>query len=172
MGTRFTFTAMSEADARAIVGWRYDEPYAVYNMPAEGAEAELLDPRSPHFAVRDDSGELTGFVAFGTAAEVEGYAVPALYRDDATRRRGMLSVGLGLRPDLTGQGKGVGLAFVSAALDFARQHFHPSAFRLYVMPFNERAIRVYERAGFQRTRTLHVHNLHGELDFVEMERDA
>lgn len=170
---RFTFTPMTEADAREILGWRYDEPYAVYNLAnEEGVKAELLDPRSPHFAGRDELGELVGFISFGTSAEVENYSVAALYRDDDVKRQGVLSVGLGLRPNLTGQGKGVGLAFVNAGLDFARRQFHPKAFRLYVMSFNERAIRVYEHAGFHRTRTLHVHNIHGELDFVEMWRDA
>lgn len=169
----FTFTPMTEADVREQLRWRYDEPYAVYNMSGEeGEQAELLDPRSPHFAVRDETGELVGFFAFGTAAEVQDYPAPALYRDEETRRRGALSIGLGLRPDLTGQGKGLGLAFVQAGLDFARERFHPRVFRLYVLAFNERAMAVYERAGFQRMRTMHVHNIYGELDFVEMERAA
>ncbi len=170
---RFTFSPLTDADAREILTWRYDEPYAVYNMSSEeGAEAELLDPRSPYFGAHDESGALVGFFAFGTSAEVENYAAPALYRDDETRRRGVLSIGLGLRPDLTGQRNGVGLAFVNAGLDVARQRFQPSTFRLFVMPFNERAIRTYERAGFRRTRTLHVRNIHGERDFVEMVCDA
>lgn len=170
---RFTFTPMTKADAREILSWRYDEPYAVYNMAnEEGDNSELLDPRSPHFAGHDESGELAGFISFGTSAEVTDYPVPALYRDDDVKRQGVLSVGLGLRPDLTGQGRGIGLAFVNSGLDFAREQFHPRVFRLYVLTFNERAIRVYERAGFQRIQTLHVHNIHGELDFVEMRRDA
>ena len=170
---RFTFTPMTKADARVIVSWRYDEPYAVYNMAnEEGGDAELLDPRSPHFAAHDDSGELAGFISFGTSAEVTNYPAPALYRDDEVKRQGVLSVGLGLRPDLTGQGRGIGLAFVNAGLDFACEQYHPRVFRLYVKPFNERAIRVYERAGFHRVRTLHVHNIYGEADFVEMRRDA
>lgn len=170
---QLTFAPLTEADAHEILSWRYEEPYAVYNIAAEpGTDSELLDPRSPHFAAHDEQGRLAGFFSFGTSAEVEEYAAPALYRDDDVLRQGVLSVGLGLRPDLTGQGKGVGLAFVNAVLDFARRRFQPNAFRLYVMSFNERAIRVYERAGFQRTRTLHVHNIHGERDFIEMWRDA
>lgn len=170
---QLTVAPLTEADAREILSWRYEEPYAVYNMDAEsGADSEMLDPRSPHFAAYDEQGHLAGFFSFGTSAEVEEYAAPALYRDDQVKRQGVLSIGLGLRPDLTGQGKGIGLAFVNSVLDFARQRFQPKAFRLYVMSFNERAIRVYERAGFRRTRVLHVHNIHGELDFVEMWRDA
>ncbi len=164
----FTFTPMSEADARAILAWRYDGPYAVYNMDADDlgeALAELLDTRSPYYAARDTSGALVGFFAFGTAAEVGGSGEPALWGPDRS-----ISVGLGLRPDLTG--RGLGLAFVEAGLAFARDRFAPAAFRLFVMTFNRRAIRVYERAGFQSMRTVVIHSYHGDHAFVEMRRPA
>lgn len=167
---RFSFHPMTEIDARSILAWRYDGPYAIYNMTGdEGIVlAELLDPRSPYFAARDERDELAGFFAFGTSAEVGAEpSPPGLLSPDRA-----LSVGLGLRPDLTGQGKGVGLAFVNAGLDFARERFHPAAFRLFVLAFNQRAARVYERAGFMRVGIRHVHNIHGEHDFIEMRRDA
>ncbi|MGZ6391289.1 MAG: hypothetical protein ACXWQZ_18780, partial [Ktedonobacterales bacterium] len=71
----YTLAALSRDDARAICGWRYEGPYAIYNMDVEGIgadvlEDEMLDLRSPWFAVRDGSGELIGFFAFGTAAEL------------------------------------------------------------------------------------------------------
>jgi RimJ/RimL family protein N-acetyltransferase len=161
----FSFTPMTEADARAITAWRYPLPYDIYNMGDD--VAELLDWRSPHYAVRDAAGELAGFFGFGTAAEVEDVGEPELFGADRT-----LSVGLGLRPDLTGQGRGFGLAFVLAGLDFARRTFAPEAFRLFVLAFNERAMRVYEQANFERVGVRRVHNIHGELDFVEMRRPA
>ena len=163
---RFAFHPITDADARAINSWRYEGEYAVYSgNNNEDALRQYLDPRSPYFAVYDEErGELIGFFAFGTAAEVSGDEAPMLYRGaDRT-----LSVGLGLRPDVTGQGKGLGLAFVQAGLDFARRQFHPTAFRLFVFPFNQRAITVYERAGFQRAGVVY-----GQTgDFVEMRRDA
>lgn len=167
---RFTTAVpMTADDARAIQTWRYEGEYATYNFAdtAEGM-AELLDTRSPYFAVRDERGELVGFFAYGTAGEVGGEIgeiEPALYADPADRT---LSVGLGLRPDLTG--KGLGLPFVDAALACARAHFAPSGFRLFVLDWNTRAIRVYERAGFARVRTLTVTDRHGTLTFMEMRR--
>lgn len=164
---QFTFTPMNEADARAIQTWRYDEPYTIYSYtPSEDGLAEMLDKRSPYYAVRDEQGELVGFFCFGTSAQVWHNEVPALSSEDRT-----IDVGLGMRPDLTG--RGLGLDFVNAGLAFAREQFAPHRFRLFVLAFNERAIRVYERAGFARVRQFIQQNpVHGELDFVEMQRDA
>ena len=56
-----------------------------------------------------------------------------------------------MRPDLTG--RGLGEEFVHAGLRFAREVYSPPAFRLTVAAFNRRAIRVYERAGFETVET-------------------
>lgn len=163
---QFRFLPMEEADARAIIAWRYDGPYAIYNWEGEDDPSEMLDRRSPHYAVRDEHGELVGFFAYGSSAYVWDGGEPHLYSEENT-----ITIGLGMRPDLTG--KGLGLAFTLAGLDFAREHFRPDYFRLYVLAFNERAIRVYERAGFERTGVYtQVHPVYGKRDFVEMRRRA
>ncbi|HLI06204.1 MAG TPA: GNAT family protein [Ktedonobacteraceae bacterium] len=170
---QFFFHPMNEEEARAVLAWRYEGPYAVYNMQAEAEEEyeealkELLDRRSPHYAARNEAGELVGFFGFGSSAYVTGFDEPHLYSENNT-----ITVGLGMRPDLTGQGKGLGLAFVNAGLDFARQEFAPDHFRLFVLTFNERAIRVYEKAGFQRARVVVQRNPRGERLFLEMSRRA
>ena len=57
-------------------------------------------------------------------------------------------------------------------LDFARAHFAPERFVLAVATFNERAITVYERAGFARDR-VYMHWTNGaEWEFLEMSRQA
>ena len=129
--TPYTFGLMREAEAREIAAWRYDGPYAAYNMDADDPSglAELLDRRSPYYAVRDQHGDLTG--------------------------------------------RGQGLAFVNAGLTFACQTYAPTAFRLYVMTFNHRAIRVYERAGFAPVGTVRVPAPGGVArEFLEMRRAA
>ncbi|HET8626173.1 MAG TPA: GNAT family protein, partial [Thermomicrobiales bacterium] len=83
---------------------------------------------------------------------------------------GVLDVGLGMRPDLTG--RGLGLAFVRAGLDFARARFAPRRFRLSVAAFNRRAIAVYERAGFRREGAIVVDGPDGGREFAIMSRDA
>jgi len=163
---QLTFTPLDAADARAIRQWRYEEPYAVYNGDGGSDDlSEELDHRSPYYAVRDEHGELVGFFNFGTSAYVWESLEAGLYGDDNS-----IAVGLGLRPDLTG--KGLGLNFVRAGLAFAGKQFAPASFRLFVLAFNERAIRVYERAGFKRVRVIAQRNIHGEREYVEMSRPA
>jgi ribosomal-protein-alanine N-acetyltransferase len=152
---RYRFEPMSQRRARAVAPWRYDPPYDFYDWLADLDDlAELLDPaqrKGRYFAVLDDPGHLVGFFAF--------------------RRDGdAVEIGLGLRPDLTG--RGFGLSFLLAGLEFARDRYAPARFRLAVAAFNRRAIRVYERAGFhQGERFAHWTN-GGEHEFLRMERPA
>jgi len=170
-GQPYSYTPLDEADALAIGRWRYPPPYAHYSMAAQGEappqpDPELLDPSNHYYAVRDATGDLIGFVNFGPSALV--WDAPA----DApvVGSDGGLAVGLGLRPDLTGHG--LGLAFVQAALAFARSRFQPSAAWLYVRADNQRAITVYQRAGFQTVRRFTQRTMHGEADYLEMTRPA
>ncbi|MED4585234.1 GNAT family protein [Brevibacillus choshinensis] len=59
----------------------------------------------------------------------------------------MWDIGLGMKPELTGQG--FGQAFLKWGIDFALQHYSPSQLRLSVAAFNQRAIRQYSKVGFR-----------------------
>jgi ribosomal-protein-alanine N-acetyltransferase len=146
---------MAQADAAAVAGWRYPEPFSFYDWTADEDDlAELLDADlrgEAYFAVEDDEGQLVGYFSF----KPEGRT---------------LVVGLGLRPDLTGRGLGGG--FFAAGLDYGRERFAPERFSLAVATFNERAIRVYERAGFERARVYMHETNGGEWEFVEMRRSG
>jgi [ribosomal protein S18]-alanine N-acetyltransferase len=152
----FRFRPLTQADAEAIAGWHYPEPYAFYDWIADQDDlAELLDPakRGEAYAAVDDSdGELIGYFSF-KAREPEA-----------------IEIGLGLRPDHTGQG--LGLEFVEAGLDHARSQLAPEEFSLAVATFNNRAITVYERAGFTAVRTYMHHTNGADWEFVEMRRPA
>lgn len=162
-----TFHAITPEAARALTSWRYPVPYDVYNIKDEQAAlAEMLDERSPWFVAFDGNGAPMGYCCFGTAAEVNWEGAPRLWTTNDTT----LSVGLGMRPDLTGLG--IGPQFFDAVLAFATIHFGIDSFRLFVLPFNQRAIRVYERAGFHQVDE-HIVNVGGqrELIFLEMRRE-
>jgi RimJ/RimL family protein N-acetyltransferase len=142
------FHPITEGSAHRLAAWRYPAPYDTYDIGDDlAALAEMLDARSPWFVAydaADPAGEPVGYCCFGTAAEVGWSGEPRLWTTDAST----LSVGLGLRPNLTGQH--LGLPFFEAVLAVAVDRFAPAAFRLYVLAFNQRAIRVYERAGFRQ----------------------
>lgn len=165
------FQPITPVLAQRLATWRYPAPYDTYDIGDEPAAlAEMLDARSPWFAAFDErdnpDGAPMGYCCFGTAAEVGWRGEPRLWTtDDRT-----LSVGLGLRPDLTGQG--LGLLFFTAVLDFAMERFAPDAFRLFVLPFNQRAIRVYERAGFRLVGERHAPDVGSDAHvFLEMRRE-
>ena len=152
---KLTIRQMTQADAEEIAAWRYEPPYSFYDATADEDDLRLLlDAESRegrNFGVCDDDGTLVGFFEYKPrAADVE--------------------LGLGLRPDLTG--RGLGVEFVEAALAFGRERFRPAAFRLAVATFNRRAIRVYERAGFEPVRE-YDHATNGGIHrFLEMARPA
>ena len=152
---KFEFTPMDETTARAIAGWHYEGIYAFYDMEQDVQDLEeLLDPRNwiDHcYAVTDEQGELVGFFSY-------------------EREQGAVSIGLGLRPDLTG--KGWGQAFLEAGLAFARETFHPTAFTLSVATFNQRAIAVYRKAGFKDAGVFMNETNGGQYEFRRMVRAA
>ena len=163
MASNYVFTPINDEEARAVVSWRYEPPYDFYELAndPEGLE-ELLGPperREGYYAVRSD-GELVGFFCFGPGGQLPSFD----YADD-----GSLDIGLGLRPDLTG--KGLGLEFLLAGLEFGRRHFAPAGFRLAVATFNERAIQVYERGGFRRVTVFTHHSGGGDYPFLLMKRE-
>lgn len=154
----YRFVPLRGRDAAAVARWRYPGAYAFYNGTLREmllvwlAQVGLrLFGRTIYYAVLGPRGELVGVFSF----------VP---------RGSTVEIGLGMRPDLTGHG--AGREFLEAGLEFARQQLAPESFRLDVARFNERAIRVYERAGFVATHTFERWVGGKAYEFVEMVRDV
>jgi ribosomal-protein-alanine N-acetyltransferase len=155
------FGRMDEANARAVLTWRYDAPYSFYNPnPAElGKDLQVLtDPNNQYYAITDVEGALVAYYCFGREAQVAG----GDYSDDA------LDVGGGVRPDLTG--RGLGFAVIHAGLSFGQHKFAPRAFRVTVAAFNKRALRVCEKTGFLPVQTFS--RAHDERKFLILLRRA
>ena len=137
-----------------IASWRYPAEYAFYNWDADLEDlAELLDPAGwgeQYFAVDGSGGEVVGFFQF-------------------KKDRQAAEMGLGLRPDLTGQG--LGLAFLEAGIGFASERFGATSITLAVAVFNQRAINVYRRAGFEITDEYEHETNGGVHTFVRMTRE-
>ena len=141
---KLTIDPASPETLAEMASWRYEAPYDFY----DGDQDPVVNPERYYAAVGED-GTLVGFYHFEEKGDV-------------------LEIGLGLRPDQTG--RGLGADFFRLGLDFGRAHLGAGRIILNVAAFNERAIKVYERAGFRETGR---HTRHfarwGDLEFVEME---
>jgi len=112
------FTVLTQPQAETIAyAWHYEGDYAFYNMEADEEDlAEFLDAAQRGqsvFAVASD-GELVGFVS---VAQTDAETV---------------DLGLGMKPDLTGNGSG--RAFVTSILDFVNTTYSPHRITLSGAP--------------------------------------
>ena len=136
----FTFRPLDENSAKAILNWHYEPPYDVYDLASSDPEDTLqylLDPQYAFHSIYGQKGDLEAFCSFGPDGQVNGGDYSTL----------ALDIGMGVRPDLTGHGHG--FQYVNAVIDFANQTYSPDGLRVTIAAFNNRAMRVWEKAGFQ-----------------------
>ncbi len=131
---------VAEADILQFITWRYEPPYDGYNITGATDElvAYFLGP-TVECNVLIENGELIGFCTFGADAQVPG--------GDYFQNR--LDIGLGIRPDLTGNGNGA--SFVRTVVDHALTQ--SAQLRVTIADINARAIRVWEANGFRHTQS-------------------
>jgi RimJ/RimL family protein N-acetyltransferase len=131
---------MSPENAHKISQWRYDGIYSFYNHNGQNI-ASFMD--GTHYACIDANETLIGYFCFGTDARI-----PTI--EESVYDDGFMDIGLGLRPDLCGDG--LGITFLNLGLNYAREYLGYEKFRLSVAAFNNRAICVYMKAGFCKKR--------------------
>jgi ribosomal-protein-alanine N-acetyltransferase len=140
----FTFHPLDESAARAVIAWRYPPPYEVHNEEAERVEQvvqEMLRPDYHYYRMAEGGDPLVAYCCFGLDARVAGgdYGLEAL------------DLGLMVRPDLNGHGRGE--QFAAAVLEFAQQTFPQTVWRVTIAKFNQRARRVWRKLGFRWVQT-------------------
>ena len=79
-------------------------------------------------------------------------------------------IGLGLAPSLTGHG--LGKEFIKVIEDYVKQNFAFKTYILSVAEFNKRAIKVYQKAGYQETGSENVHTNGGIYKFIIMTKSV
>lgn len=136
----YYFRNINEDDVIDISNWKYKDEYCIYSM---SQSKELFDELTDgsYYAVDDENRHLVGYFCVGKSAKVPNRYDYNVYKDNS-----YLDMGLGLRPNLCGQGNGH--SFVKAGIDYFSQKLGINKYRLTVASFNIRAIKVYERAGF------------------------
>lgn len=125
---KYIFQPLRVREALTVAQWHYPAPYEMYDL----ARIPLLTSVMIHH-LQAPFGRM-GF--YGVHASTE--ALVGVFSFQVVQRT--VELGLGLRPDLTGQHHGLG--FVQAGMEFARAKYAPHQFRLDVAVFNQRAIRV------------------------------
>lgn len=147
----YVLRPLTAEQGEAMAQWRYPGPWAVYDV------AGAIDQAEGFWAVLDAAdGDVAGYACFGVEARVPGL----------DERPGVLDVGVGMRPELTGRGRGA--AFAEAVLAHGCAVTGMRRLRAVVQDWNERSRRLLTRLGFEETGTHRV----GEVRYVVYERPA
>lgn len=151
---RFRAAALTQEYARESCAWRYEGPYAVYNsLPWEEVRARgwaIADEgrrKSDFYAILDEKGELCGFFRF-------------------FEENGVITLGLGMKPDLCGLGCGRRIMNLILREFFFR--YPDQGLELEVRSFNHRAEACYRSAGFVEIARYERETPLGPADFIRM----
>ena len=135
------FRSLEREHALAILKWRYTPPYDYYNFDADTIQEDLcylLDPKNTFCAILNLQGELEGYCSFGS----DGQVIGGDYNNEA------LDIGMGMRPDLVGQGRGK--QYAQAVAKYGANQYRAQQLRVTIAEFNQRAQRVWEQLGFEQ----------------------
>ena len=157
---QISYRPAEKKHARVFVNWQYEPPYDVYNCPPEeigDAVHYNIDPANNVYAMLDQNEELIGYCSYGRDAQVPG----GDYSEEA------LDIGLMIKPELTGQG--MGSVFASEVIQNGIDKYAPEKLRVTIAAFNKRAMRVWEKNGFQQS---HEFSREGNgMEFVIMKKN-
>ena len=148
---KYTFVPMNSEYATKIVNtWKYENEYAIYDYSNETdhmLEAEAWG--CGIFAILNQDRELVGELSIEFLDGEDEFTPYSAFNNRELTNQRILWIGFGMRPDLIGQG--CGAEFVMACVRYAIEHFQYRGeyVGLGVALFNQRAIRAYEKAGFQ-----------------------
>jgi ribosomal-protein-alanine N-acetyltransferase len=156
----YSIIPMTPELAQEIITWAYDPPYNLYDLSSEYLPG-LLNPDYCYRVVTSEGGDLVGYCCFGRDAQVPG-------GDYNVGEPDVLDIGVGMSPDLTGQGLGNG--FISAIEDYAIKTFSPKILRVSVAAFNERSLNVFRSCGFLETTQFNRELI--KIKFIQLEKSV
>ncbi len=132
----YYLSEFTEERAKAVCGWKYENEYSVYNFPAweriQELHFDITDAevrKNQYCAVVDETGTLCGYFLFRP-------------------NQNAVMLGLGVHPAYCG--KGYGAELMKLILEEFRSRYPGRELELEVRGFNQRAIRCYSHAGFQK----------------------
>lgn len=153
---KFEYVPMNREYAEEIAyGWKYDGQFSFYNMTEDEEDLqEFLNPEkwtNCIYGVLDEQKQLTGFFEYHI-------------------HNSELEIGLGLKPQLTGMG--IGEDFVLSGISFGISSFNHKirSITLSVASFNKRAIKVYQRLGFEIVESELIYTNGDRYEFIRMKK--
>ncbi|MGD8794936.1 MAG: GNAT family protein [Anaerolineae bacterium] len=144
-GTKVRLTAISKDDAAAIAGWSGDVGFLRLqdsNMALPQNQAQMV----ANLEEMEKSSTDVGF-AIRTVADGALIGTIGFYEIEWANQAAWLGMGIGPRE---AWGQGYGTEALRLALQYAFDELNLHRITLTVLAYNERAIALYERAGFQR----------------------
>lgn len=150
----YIVSVLSEDMAKEICTWKYEGAYSVYNFSSweevvkNGWGLSLKDERERDFI---GISKENGLAAYGRIHIQEGVCI----------------LGVAMKPELCGQGNGK--AIMKLLIDESKLRYPDAKIALEVRIFNQRAIKCYERIGFE-IKYRHIRSMDsGDTEFYYME---
>jgi RimJ/RimL family protein N-acetyltransferase len=143
-GTKVRLTALSRDDAATIAGWSGDVGYLRLqdtNLALPKSQAQIAADLEP------EKSSNTIVFAIRTVADGALIGTIGFYEIEWANQGAWLGMGIGAR-DAWGQGYGT--EALHLALQYAFDELNLHRITLTVIAYNERAIALYEQAGFRR----------------------
>lgn len=159
---KIKYRPADEKSAREFVQWKYESPYDVYNCPPEDVEKAIqynIDPVNNLYSMFNQNEELIGYCSYGRDAQVPG----GDYSEEA------LDIGMMIKPELTGQG--MGAAYAEEVIRNGVNKYEPKKLRVTIAAFNKRAMRTWEKNGFQQAQSFKRNNSEDGMEFVIMTKE-
>lgn len=124
---------LANEDKRQICAWKYDGEYDIYNLPAyeemQVRQIGFMNPKmEKNFYAFWDENVLVGFV-------------------NILEKEKAVFIGIGVKPDLCG--KHYGQKMLMITYEISKGLYPKKPLYLEVRAWNMRAIKCYEKAGFQ-----------------------
>ncbi|MEH7250733.1 GNAT family protein [Neobacillus niacini] len=149
----YNFSVLTQEQAANIAfNWHYDGEYSFYDIEADKDDLD-------EFLNSEERGNST------FAVTKENELVAFLNISEIANRT--FDIGLGMRPDLTGKGNGI--EFLRAGINFIQSEFKPEIITLSVATFNQRAIKLYRKVGFKDVETFMQDTNGSTFKFLKME---
>ncbi|WXR60453.1 GNAT family N-acetyltransferase [Peptostreptococcaceae bacterium AGR-M142] len=142
---------LKKEQVRSIFDWNYQGEYKVYNMPSMD-----LAIRNNIGIVNDDKRDKEFFSLYENNDFI-GY-IRLIDLED------IISFGIGLKPNYCG--KGYSNKVMPKILEYIKDNYNGKEIRLIVRSFNKRAIKVYDKYGFEEIGTEYINN----IEFIVMNK--